>query len=303
MERLSDHPPFERYVTPARRQLGWWRPVAGFGLIIAAWVLSVLATLGVYASVISISTGNVDAGMLALTRIEDGGDPVAILVVLVSFGGIWLGCLLAQRLFHALPFRALTGPLNRGGFLRGTLIGIGFACLTILVSAFFVGAPTRAMPLGEWALFAVPVLLLVFVQATGEELIFRGYLLQQIAARVRSPLVWAVLPSFGFGLVHFNAALPDGGGLFYVAITFMTGLALVVCVWRTGDLWAASGLHVGINLTGLLFVGSEGILWGTQLWTFAANDLAGIFLIDVVASAALLAFLLSPLGRVLAPPR
>ncbi len=303
MEHLADHPPFERYVSPARRQLGWWRPVAGIGVIVAVWILGVLATLAAYAAVISISTGNVDAGTLALARIEDGGDPVAILVILASFGGIWLGCRIAQRLFHALPFAPLMGPLHVSGFLRGALLGIGFAGLTILVSALFLGPPTRAMPVGTWALFAVPVMALVFVQATGEELIFRGYLLQQLAARVRSPLVWAVLPSLGFGLIHFNSELPDGGGLFYVAITFITGLTLVVCVWRTGDLWAASGLHVGINVTGLLFVGSEGILWGTQLWTFAVNDLAGIFMIDVVASAAMLAFVLSPLGRVLTPRR
>lgn len=300
---LSDHPPFAAFVAPARTRPGWWRPVSGFCLIVIMWILGVVGALALYVMAVAAMTGDFQAGLLALGRITEGGDPIAILVILASFGGIWLGCLAAQRLFHGLPFGTLMGRLNMGGFTRGLLIGLGFAALSIVATLLIIGPPQRAVPLSQWLVFVVPVLVLVFIQATGEELIFRGYLLQQIAVRVSNPLAWAVLPSLGFGFLHYNAALPDGGGLFYVGITFMTGVALAACVWRTGDLWAASGIHVGINLSGLLFVGSEGILWGTQLYTFPKTELGGIFLVSVCASAALLAFVLSPLGRVLTPRR
>jgi membrane protease YdiL (CAAX protease family) len=42
--------------------------------------------------------------------------------------------------------------------------------------------------------------LVVFFQAASEELVFRGYLPQQLAARGDSPLVWGFLPSFVFRL-------------------------------------------------------------------------------------------------------
>ncbi len=53
------------------------------------------------------------------------------------------------------------------------LIGIGIAALVLL-----------ALPLGMTILIGY-----------WEELVFRGYLQSQLAARFRSPLVWIVLPS------------------------------------------------------------------------------------------------------------
>ena len=54
----------------------------------------------------------------------------------------------------------------------------------------------RLRPLGEWLMGLAPALVLILWQVSAEEVAFRGYLLQQLRARVRSPLVWAVLPAF-----------------------------------------------------------------------------------------------------------
>ncbi len=145
-------------------------------------------------------------------------------------------------------------------------------------------------------MFIVPLLAFVFIQATAEELIFRGYLLQQLGALSRSWLVWAVIPSLLFGLIHYNSDLPNYGGVYYVLITFLMGLAFSVLVWRTGTLWAAAGLHVGINIMGLGVVGTEGILAGTQLWLFEKDDMIGLMQLDLLVTIALLAFVISPLA-------
>ncbi len=44
------------------------------------------------------------------------------------------------------------------------------------------------------------------IQTGAEELVFRGYLQQQLAARFASPLIWMVLPALIFGAVHYDPA-------------------------------------------------------------------------------------------------
>jgi membrane protease YdiL (CAAX protease family) len=162
----------------------------------------------------------------------------------------------------------------------------------------------------------MPIVLGVFIQAVGEELIFRGYLLQQLAVRFRSPIIWAFLPALVFGLLHYNnpggpdSALPEfqifgfiisEPGALYVLTTAITGTALAALVWRAGSLWPAAGLHVAVNVFSLTMVGAEGTLSGTQLWLFALDDMTKILWINVIASTILLIVLLSPIGRLFVP--
>ena len=64
----------------------------------------------------------------------------------------------------------------------------------------------RLRPTGEWLIGLIPALALILMQVAAEEVAFRGYLLQQLRARFRSPLVWAVLPALVFGALHFDPA-------------------------------------------------------------------------------------------------
>ncbi|MEM6623365.1 MAG: type II CAAX endopeptidase family protein [Pseudomonadota bacterium] len=295
---------FQAYIAPAQGD-HWGRVLAGILLIALGWVGGTIAATGIYAAVAAMMQGDTQAGTAALDTLVAGGSPVGIMVLLASFLGIWGGVWLVLSGLHGRPFRTVMGPHREksgiGGFWRGVMLGVGFAALSVSLTSALVGAPVKVMSFADWAPYALPIAVLVFFQATGEELIFRGYLLQQLAVRYRSPLIWGVLPSFIFGLMHFTGGLPGGGDYFYVAVTAITGAALAVTVWRTGALWAAAGIHVGINCTAILFFGTEGILSGSQIWMFPKSELGEIFLIDLGCAAVLLAFVLSPAGRWLAP--
>lgn len=97
----------------------------------------------------------------------------------------------------------------------------------------------------SWA--ALPIMLIVFyklaIVAWWEELVFRGYFLQNLAAGTN--LLWAtIISSLAFGLIH--VLNPDGtlmGGLLIVLITPQ----LIYAYVKTGQLWLPVGLHLGWN--------------------------------------------------------
>ena len=313
--------PLEQFLSPARSQLGWWRPILGIGLILGLWFVGTIFVVMAWAA-LQIGTGqDIETALSSMMSIEDGeGSPTVTLVMLATFLGIWGGCWMATEIVHNQRFMTLFEPSGRirgGAFLRGLVFALAFSVLSTLAAIALVETPTQAQAPVDWAVFLVPLFLLIFFQAVGEELIFRGYLLQQLAVRFRSVLVWGVLPSLGFGILHYaNAPQTETSlgvsfevfdltigyaQLYYVGVTFITGLIFVALVVRTGNLWAAAGLHVGVNVFGLCGFGAQGLLSGTQLWLYSGDSIGYLLEVDLIAASLALAFVLSPAGRIFAP--
>jgi membrane protease YdiL (CAAX protease family) len=106
-----------------------------------------------------------------------------------------------------------------------------------------------------WLPFA---LLGLLIQTGTEELIFRGYLQQQLAARFRQRWVWMLVPSLLFGLIHYSPA--QYGALSWVVViwSLLFGLAAADLTARTGNLGAAIGLHFANNFAAVLLIGISG---------------------------------------------
>jgi membrane protease YdiL (CAAX protease family) len=162
------------------------------------------------------------------------------------------------------------------------------------------------------SLFFVSLLLLF--GAIGEELLFRGYGFQILVPAFGAAPALAV-SSLAFGLVHMsnlNASLPG------IMNTIGFGLVLGYAVLRSGDLWAAIGIHwgwnqilplAGVSLSGFK-IGMTGYVlrWRlSDLWSGGAyGPEAGVLTTAVII--AILVFLRgAPLIRadapLLAPPR
>lgn len=109
---------------------------------------------------------------------------------------------------------------------------------------------------------ALPALL---IQTGAEELIFRGYLQSQLAARFRSPVIWMVLPSALFAVLHFDSTA-GANAWAIVGVTFLFGLVAADLTARSGSLGPAIALHMGNNISSVLFVGLPGNLSGLALF-------------------------------------
>jgi membrane protease YdiL (CAAX protease family) len=110
------------------------------------------------------------------------------------------------------------------------------------------------LALKAWLLWLPLLLLSVLGQTAGEEVLFRGYLLQSLAARFQSPLVWAAVPAVIFTLVHWDADATMRMNLAALSSVALFAVGCTLLVWRTGNLGAAMGMHFATNVGAIIMV-------------------------------------------------
>ncbi|WP_082309189.1 CPBP family intramembrane glutamic endopeptidase [Leucobacter musarum] len=111
-------------------------------------------------------------------------------------------------------------------------------------------APTAAAADFDWTAAwtsLVIVILLVPLQATAEEVVFRGLFMQVLGSWLKSPWFGILIPSVGFALAHIY----DIWGLLSVGLL---GVVAAWLTWRTGGLEAAIAIHIVNNLIAFGFM-------------------------------------------------
>ncbi|HUF56133.1 MAG TPA: CPBP family intramembrane glutamic endopeptidase [Thermohalobaculum sp.] len=289
---------FERYVAPARARPGTVRLLLGLALIIVLWLLWTALVMGAAVGV-ELYRGRAWAeavDVLGQRFLSDG--PATIALTLATFVGIWPAAWAAVRLLHGRSFGTLLGPerrLRQGELGAGLMLALLLWGAGVAIGTAVAEPPGRsAVAVSTWSLWLAPLAVLVFAQAAGEELLFRGYLLQQLAARWRPALVWGFLPAFLFGLAHLDPTRDTVLNVVYVGTTTMFGLIAAVLVWRTGALSAAMGLHAGNNFGAIGLTGLEGVASGSQLWVYDGAYKNELILVDLVLMTLMLVWLVSP---------
>lgn len=297
---MSEHP-FHQWVAAARPKAELWRTALGFVLIIVVWFAWTVAT-----TLIAVGSGVVEPQILVETEgyahlwyLPLPSATLAMSVVFVTFWGLWLGVWLVLKLLHR---RGLASVLSHDSGWNHMQFGVGIALAAAYLAAGFGyaaatgnGPMLRDVDLLHWMLAAVPLALLIFVQSAGEEIVFRGYLAQQLAARWTHPLVWGFLPAFVFGLAHSMNGRPlDEFTIYHVVAATMLGLVMMAMVWRTGSLAAAMGFHFANNIGAILVVGISGVGQPVSLFVWQPSQALAGASADVLMLGILLAFVLSP---------
>ncbi|MBB5221294.1 hypothetical protein HNP73_001215 [Amaricoccus macauensis] len=275
---------FAAFVAPARPRPALWRLVTGTGFALAGWF---------------------GAALVVMPRAGDGAS--GVLLFLASFGGLVLGLSVAVRLLHRRSFASLVGP---GGLrLRPLAIGAGAALGVAAVSgtvAVAIAPPVQGQPVAAWLRTALVALPLIALQSTAEELLFRGYLLQGLAARFRSRLVWFVLPAVIFGALHWNPADYGAAAPLAVASITLSGLLFADITVRTGNLSAAIGIHIATNVVAILVVSPPSTLDGLALFILVpgsggAGGTGPLIALDLALTLAAWGVWIALRRRILAP--
>ena len=262
---------FQDYFQPAIKTKAPWRLLIGIIIILMVY----FGFFGVF-GVVFVWVAGVDVGPAMLEKIIQGSDPLSVILLLTSFAGLFLGVLAAVRIMHKRGFKSLIGPSWRQAAHNFWIAALGIAILSLgglLVATIFYPPiqPIRQMELFTWLSWMTLGIPLLLVQVSAEELVFRGYFQQQLAARFKSRWVWYVLPSALFGLMHYDPETMGSNAWLVVAHTTLFGLIAADITARTGNLGAAIGFHFANNLFALTIVGLDGALSGLGLYKSAIH--------------------------------
>lgn len=272
-------PAFESYIRPAHAYPSLWRTflamLVGFLVYVtgafvvlylfAFWVFEVIDPSRAFELRVIRNAFQ----QTALPELSDGGTPEAMALMLATFIPIGLAVWVMVRL-HRRGFRSLLGP--RPGFLRNFAYAFAVVALFhlpfVAYGAFVTGMPGHSfkVPVSVWLFNLSWALPLILIQTSSEELVFRGYLQQQLAVRARNPLIWMLLPSLLFGLGHGNPDTPLEAWRDYVIWATLFGLIAADLTRVTGSLAAAMGMHFANNAFVMLWVGTDDGFGGLALY-------------------------------------
>jgi membrane protease YdiL (CAAX protease family) len=202
------------------------------------------------------------------------------IITILAFAFSALVLFLWVRLVERRPFHTI------GFHPRRALIGIGLGMfLALLFTTLVMGAlsmfgmlklPTSGtMPVGMAALPAILVAALMYaVQASTEEMIYRGWLQNVIAVRIGPPIAIAIT-TLAFAGAH---ALNPGFGALAGVNLVLFAVFLSLLALRTGGLWAGCAWHAVwnwslSNIWGVTLSGIEPEGGSAMLWTLSGSSL------------------------------
>lgn len=277
--------PFEAFVAPARPFSQLWRLLLGIITIVSVFILSIMVLMGVVWAMV----GGPDA-ILWFDRMQGAVTPTSTLLLLSSFLGLSIGAFVATRLWHKRAIATLFGP--RVVVIRDFVVAALTVSAVYSVALAFWWQSNDALPnldLNLWLSFLPLALLGLLVQTGAEEVVFRGYMQQQLAARFASPLVWMLVPTILFAAVHFDPASAGDNAWIVVIAAGLFGLAAADLTARTGSLGAAWGFHFANNLLAITVLATDGTITGLSLYLtpYTADSApTSLFVIDLVVTAA-----------------
>ena len=280
---MSDSP-FQAFIAPARVHPQLWRLLFGIVVLMAVFIGCIFILLGV----VWLIVGD-DSALLWLDKMQGAVTPTSTLLLFATFIGLALGAFAAARLLHERRPATLFGPRARviPDFFKAALcVLVIYAVSLVIWTRNFDAIPN--LDLSLWLSFLPLALIGLLVQTGAEELVFRGYIQQQLAARFASPLIWMVLPSILFGLVHLDPGTAGDNAWIVVAAATFFGLVAADLTARTGSIGAAWGFHFANNLLAITVLATDGTITGLALYLtpYTADQVSGVILLsDIVITA------------------
>jgi hypothetical protein len=232
-----------------------------FGTLLSVGAIALLAPAGV-----SIEVALDDPELL--------GQVEGFFALMIQFIPFFLACLAAPLVFHRRSPRTLITGTARIGWGR---IGQGFVLWFGLVLVFeaipYLADPGSYTLQREWRdLLLLPLaLVLIPIQATAEELFFRGYLMQWASLRVRNLTSLSVFSGVIFMLPHLLNPEAEGDLVLGALNYFTFGFIIAYAALQDGGLELAIGAHIANNVYASTIVTFEESSLHTPALFFAAN--------------------------------
>ncbi len=260
---------------------GFWRYAVGTILIVFSWVLfsALLGTL--------------------FPPEASGGSPLVSAISLLSFLPVLVVPMVVVRVLHGRPAGTLIGPakrLNWGRIGRATLLWLALFAAMIIVGVILFGLSNYELNLAGFlnnlpAVFLY--LILIPIQASAEEVFFRGYLLQAFGRLTRNWLILIVINSVFFALPHMANPEVGAAGPVLAALNWVASAVFFTLITlRSGSLDYAIGAHVINNLAATILVGYPDSAMMGNVALVMSKELDAVFSLVTFVAAAAIAYVL-----------
>ncbi len=256
----------------------WWRYVLGILIILVSW--QVIGSIPFIILVVFLQNDQSPETKLnpQTLQFEVVDSLLQYLVLNFSFVCFLIGLYITVYFIHHRNFITLITPKNQVNWYRviqGTGTWIFIVALFSVIDCYFisVGNYKLTFDLGKFLIFLPIALILTPVQASVEELFFRGYLMQGIGLKTRSPAISILVTSLLFMLFHLLNPEVKSGFLLLAAYYFLLAVFLAVITIKDNSLKLAIGVHVGNNLFNALFASySNSALLAPSIFTIKKLD-------------------------------
>ncbi|WP_208349963.1 CPBP family intramembrane glutamic endopeptidase [Pseudaestuariivita rosea] len=256
-------------VEPARTYPQFWR--TALGMVLSA--LFYIALIAVFFGAMALTIPDSEV-LPALADPTAPATPGSTMAMLYSFVCMMLAVVLSALIMHRRGLATLLGPWDMliSDFFRvmGVLLVLSF--ITTLLPPYGgddpAREPTQNMAVNVW-LWLLPFTFLgILIQVSAEEIVFRGYLQSQLAARFKNPVIWMLAPALIFGSLHFAPSMQGGNAIVVAIWATLFGVIAADLTARAGNLGPAIAMHFINNFIGIAVFSAQGPLSGLALYVY-----------------------------------
>lgn len=250
--------PQTQFVAPAQETCELWRTILGFIIATSLYLMLTALFLGFLVSL---------GGDIVLDQFIYSETPLGVLMNLLGIALMIPAVFVVTKLLHRRGALTLIGPLPAAAYYFWRVL---FALVLLNMLFFLLPGPEldAGLAFSRWIVLLPLSLLFLLLQVSAEEVVFRGYLQQQLGARFSNPLIWMILPSAFFGWLHYAPEEFGANAVGIVLAIFLFGLAAADLTARTGNIGAAVALHFANNFFVILIASPTGYLSDLALYTY-----------------------------------
>lgn len=235
----------------------FWRYLVGVVLVVLGLTLGQVP----WTLVVLKKNGPDIFGMTETEMMNSLDSNLSLFLLLLSFAIGLLALFIVVKKFHKQPIVALTTSRNKIDWNR---CFFSFFITAILIFAgisieYFLNPENYEwnFNLGPFLILLAISLLLIPLQTSFEEYLFRGYLMQGIGVFVKNRWVPLLITSVVFGLLHFANPEVETFGKFIMVSYIGIGLLLGIITLMDEGMELALGFHAANNILIAVLVTSE----------------------------------------------
>ena len=252
----------------------WWRYLVGVIVIFVAWQIVGMIPLLVFLGIEMVNGAALTTDISAMVELL--GNNLFLFLMLISFAVGLVGVIMSSKYLHKQSFTHLTTARKKIDWSRFWFIfivwGIFSVGSTILSYYFSTDDYVYALNVKPFVILCVIVVVLIPLQTSFEEYLFRGYLMQGLAVTFKNRWLPLIITSVGFGLLHGLNPEVDKLGPIMMVFYIGTGLVLGIMTLMDDGLELALGFHAANNMfTALLVTSDWSALQTDALLTYTAD--------------------------------